>query len=73
MVRFAQGMLPVHGIPRSGPFVESNSVAIDGQASASRGFQEELVSSCYVKKEHPSVSDSKAVLLGSNERVDTLE
>ena len=65
--------LSVHGIPGVRTLVEGDSVAIDGQASASRGVQGEVISSSYVEEEDPSVSDSKAVSFGSNERIDTLE
>ena len=61
------------GVPCIRSLVEGDSVAIDGQASASRRVQREVVFSCCVDKEDSTVSDSKAVSLGSNERVDTFE
>lgn len=71
--RYAAGDIPMHGVPSIGPLVQSHGVAIDGQASASSRFQEEVISSCNVIEENPSVSDSKAVLLGSDKSIDTLE
>ena len=55
------------------PRVKCDSVAIDREPGAGRGIERELVFSCLVNKEDASVSDSKAVSLGSNQLVDTFQ